>query len=88
DGRFSTKVADRNIDFRVSVLPTTLGEKAVMRILDPSQKKIDLESLGITGRNLRTLKKGLSKSFGMILSTGPTGSGKTTTLYSILNIFN
>ncbi len=88
DGRFSTKVADRNIDFRVSVLPTTLGEKVVMRILDPSQKKIDLESLGITGRNLEVLKRGLKKSFGMILSTGPTGSGKTTTLYSILNLFN
>ncbi|KPJ55208.1 hypothetical protein AMJ47_01720 [Parcubacteria bacterium DG_72] len=88
DGRFSTKVADRNIDFRVSVLPTTLGEKVVMRILDPTQKKIDLESLGVTGRNLEALKRGLKKSFGMILSTGPTGSGKTTTLYSILNIFN
>ena len=88
DGRFSTKVADRNIDFRVSVLPTTLGEKVVMRILDPTQKKIDLESLGITGRNLEVLKRSLEKSFGMILSTGPTGSGKTTTLYAILNIFN
>jgi type IV pilus assembly protein PilB len=88
DGRFSTKVADRNVDFRVSVLPTTLGEKVVMRILDPSQKKIDLESLGIEGRNLEVLKRGLEKSFGMILSTGPTGSGKSTTLYAILNLFN
>lgn len=88
DGRFSTKVAERNIDFRVSVLPTTLGEKVVMRILDPSKKKIDLESLGIMGRNLQVLKRCLEKSFGMILSTGPTGSGKSTTLYSILNIFN
>jgi type IV pilus assembly protein PilB len=88
DGRFSTKVADRNVDFRVSVLPTTLGEKVVMRILDPSQKKIDLESLGITGRNLEVLNRGLERSFGMILSTGPTGSGKSTTLYAILNLFN
>ncbi|OGZ27477.1 MAG: hypothetical protein A2365_03330 [Candidatus Nealsonbacteria bacterium RIFOXYB1_FULL_40_15] len=88
DGRFSTKVADRNIDFRVSTLPTTLGEKVVMRILDPTQRKIDFETLGITGRNREVLERGLKKSFGMILSTGPTGSGKTTTLYSILSVFN
>jgi len=88
DGRFSTKLGDKNVDFRVSVLPTTLGEKVVMRILDSSQNKIDFESLGIDGRNLEALKRGLEKSYGMILSTGPTGSGKSTTLYSILNIFN
>jgi len=88
DGRFSTKVADRNIDFRVSTLPTTLGEKVVMRILDPSQRKLDFESLGIMGRNLEAIKRGLKKTYGMILSTGPTGSGKTTTLYTILNLFN
>jgi len=88
DGRFSTTVADRNIDFRVSTLPTTLGEKVVMRILDPSKNKIDFETLGIIGRNLKVLKRGLEKSYGMILSTGPTGSGKTTSLYSILDIFN
>jgi len=88
DGRFSTKIADRSVDFRVSVLPTTLGEKVVMRILDPAKKKIDLETLGIEGRNLEILKRGLKKSYGMILSTGPTGSGKTTSLYSILQLFN
>jgi type IV pilus assembly protein PilB len=88
DGRFSAKIADRSIDFRVSTLPTTLGEKVVMRILDPSQRKIDFATLGITGRNLEALERGLKKSYGMILSTGPTGSGKTTTLYSILALFN
>jgi len=88
DGRFSTKLGERNVDFRVSILPTTLGEKVVMRILDPSQNKIDFESLGIEGRNLETLKRGLEKSYGMILSTGPTGSGKTTTLYAVLAIYN
>lgn len=88
DGRFSAKIADRNIDFRVSTLPTTLGEKVVMRILDPNQRKIDFATLGITGRNLEALERGLKKSYGMILSTGPTGSGKTTTLYAILALFN
>jgi len=88
DGRFSAKIADRSVDFRVSTLPTTLGEKVVMRILDPSQRKIDFETLGITGRNLEALNRGLKKSYGMILATGPTGSGKTTTLYAVLAIFN
>lgn len=88
DGRFSTKVENKNIDFRVSTLPTTLGEKVVMRILDSSQGAVDFESLGVMGRNLEVMKRGLKKSYGMILSAGPTGSGKTTTLYSVLNTFN
>lgn len=88
DGRFSAKVGKRNIDFRVSTFPTILGEKAVMRILDSSQRKISFEDLGILGKNLETIKSGLKKSYGMILSTGPTGSGKTTTLYAILGLFN
>lgn len=88
DGRFSAKIEDRVIDFRVSTFPTILGEKAVMRILDPGERKIDFKGLGITGRNLEAIKRGLEKSYGMILSTGPTGSGKTTTLYSVLSLFN
>ena len=88
DGRFSTTINKRNIDFRVSTFPTILGEKAVMRILDPTQRKMDFESLGIFGRNLEIIKNSLKKSYGMILSTGPTGSGKTTTLYAILGLFN
>jgi len=88
DGRFSARIEDRIIDFRVSTFPTTLGEKAVMRILDPGERKIDFKELGITGRNLEAIKRGLDKSYGMILSTGPTGSGKTTTLYSVLSLFN
>ncbi|MDP2909950.1 MAG: GspE/PulE family protein [bacterium] len=88
DGRFSAKIAERSIDFRVSTLPTTLGEKVVMRILDPSQRKIDFSTLGISGRNLEVLERGLKNSYGMILSTGPTGSGKTTTLYAVLSLFN
>ena len=88
DGRFSARIEGRLIDFRVSTFPTILGEKAVMRILDPGERKIDFKELGITGRNLEAIKRGLDKSYGMILSTGPTGSGKTTTLYSVLSLFN
>ncbi len=88
DGRFSATIEKRNIDFRVSTFPTVLGEKAVMRILDPTQRKMSFKGLGIFGRNLKTIENGLKKSYGMILSTGPTGSGKTTTLYAILGLFN
>jgi len=88
DGRFSTKVGDRNIDFRVSSFPTTLGEKVAIRILDPGERKADFKGMGIIGRNLETIERALKKPYGMILATGPTGSGKTTTLYAILGLFN
>lgn len=88
DGRFSTKVGDRSIDFRVSSFPTTLGEKVAIRILDPGERKADFKGMGIIGRNLKTIERALKKPYGMILATGPTGSGKTTTLYAILGLFN
>ncbi len=88
DGRFSTKIEGRDIDFRVSTFPTTLGEKVAIRILDSSKRKVNFESLGITGRNLKVIERALKRPFGMILSTGPTGSGKTTTLYAILGLLN
>jgi len=88
DGRFSAQVSGRNVDFRVSTLPTNLGEKVVIRILDPSKRKISFEDLGISGRNLRVMKKAFKKTYGMILAVGPTGSGKSTTLYAILSVFN
>ncbi len=88
DGRFSTIVGDKKIDFRVSTLPTRHGEKAVLRILDPSVGLIELPDLGLTGRNLKLVEKYVEKPFGSILITGPTGSGKTTTLYSILRKIN
>lgn len=88
DGRFSTKVEERDVDFRVSTLPTSLGEKAVIRILDPTQRKITFESLGLTGRNFEIVKESFKETYGMILATGPTGCGKSTTLYAILSVFN
>jgi type IV pilus assembly protein PilB len=88
DGRFSVMVDGRQIDFRVSTFPTTLGEKVVMRVLNPDNKLKNLEDLGLESRNLKTVQEAIQKPYGMILSTGPTGSGKTTTLYLILEQLN
>lgn len=88
DGRFRTKIFDREIDFRVSTFPTPLGEKVALRVLDPSTGIKSFDRLGLTGRNFEVVKNGLDKPFGMILITGPTGSGKTTTLYALLQYLN
>jgi len=88
DGRFHTVVAGKKIDFRVSTLPTAGGEKAVLRVLDPSAGQKEFADLGLDGYNLEVLKKEMKRPFGMILITGPTGSGKSTTLYAILNVLN
>ncbi len=88
DGRFFTQVGNKKIDFRVSTFPTYAGEKVVMRILDPTVGLRELGDLGLEGRNLEVLNRGIEKPHGMILITGPTGSGKTTTLYSLLHILN
>lgn len=88
DGRFRATIANKKIDFRVSVLPTMQGEKAAMRLLDPSIGLMGFEELGLISHNLEVLKKGISQPFGMILLTGPTGCGKTTTLYAILKELN
>src|SRR3989344_236882 len=84
DGRFSTKVDDRKIDFRVSTFPTYYGEKVVMRILDQSQGLRTLDDLGFTDNNLKTIRRVLDRPYGLVLITGPTGSGKSTTLYAML----
>ncbi len=84
DGRFSAKVEGRKIDFRVSTFPTYFGEKVVMRILDPEKKLVTLSSLGLNDKNLETVRRAIARPHGLILLTGPTGSGKTTTLYSML----
>lgn len=88
DGRFRIKYRDREIDFRVSILPTYHGEKCVMRILDKSSLSLDLEGLGFEEQPNTALMEALARPYGMILVTGPTGSGKTTTLYSALHRLN
>jgi type IV pilus assembly protein PilB len=88
DGRFKIKVQDKEVDFRVSVLPTACGSKVVLRILDRSSLGIGLEKLGFSKESTAVFKKALERPYGMVLVTGPTGSGKSTTLYSILNEMN
>jgi len=88
DGRFRFKHRSDEISVRVSVLPIYQGEDAVLRLLSAAARPKTLEDLGLSGNNLKLVKEGIQKSHGMILSTGPTGSGKTTTLYNILAILN
>lgn len=84
DGRFKAKILNREVDFRVSILPSSFGEKVALRILDKAIAMLDLEKLGFDTGALEVIKKCARHPHGMILATGPTGSGKTTTLYSIL----
>lgn len=88
DGRFRITEKGKQIDLRVSTLPVSMGEKVVMRVLDKEKGLLDLEQLGVTGRNYDIIKKSIFEPYGMILITGPTGSGKSTTLYSVLKILN
>jgi type IV pilus assembly protein PilB len=88
DGRIKIKVVNRTVDLRVSTLPTVYGEKIVMRILDKSNLNIDLEKLGFEPRAMQDFVKAIASPYGMVLVTGPTGSGKTTTLYSALTRIN
>jgi type IV pilus assembly protein PilB len=88
DGRFSFFFEGRKIDLRVSTFPTAFGEKVVLRILDPKKGLRKIEELGLRGKNFEIFQKAISRPYGMILITGPTGSGKTTTLYAILQKLN
>ncbi len=89
DGRIKLKLgAKRDVDFRVSVMPTLFGEKACLRVLDKANVQLDMMKLGFEDAQRKELKAGLASPFGMILVTGPTGSGKTTTLYSALQALN
>ncbi|MCH7719534.1 MAG: Flp pilus assembly complex ATPase component TadA, partial [Planctomycetes bacterium] len=86
DGRINVSVEGRKVDLRVSTLPTVLGEKVVMRILDRKRVTFDLDRLGLPAHLLPQVKRMLAKPYGLVLVTGPTGSGKTTTLYSALEL--
>ncbi len=88
DGRIRLKIAGKDIDIRVSVLPTAFGERVVMRLLDKSAVLLDLEELGLGGDRLELFKRLIRKPHGILLVTGPTGSGKTTTLYAALSRIN
>ena len=89
DGRMKLKVGpDRVIDFRVSTLPTLFGEKIVIRILDPSSARLGIDALGYEPEEKERLLKAIARPYGMILVTGPTGSGKTVSLYTCLNLLN
>ncbi|MBI4132851.1 MAG: type II/IV secretion system protein [Candidatus Sungbacteria bacterium] len=88
DGRFHVRILNKEIDFRVSTFPTAFGEKVALRILDPGTGIKTLSDLGFVGRSLKTLEVAIKKPYGMILISGPTGSGKSTTLYAIMNVLN
>ena len=88
DGRISATISGNAIDLRVATLPTVYGEKVVLRILDKSTALLTLESLGFLPENMARYEQSFRKPYGTILVTGPTGSGKSTTLYATLNILN
>ena len=88
DGRMKLKFGAKAIDFRISTLPTLFGEKIVIRILDPSSAKLGIEALGYEKIERDRLTKAIARPYGMVLVTGPTGSGKTVSLYTCLNILN
>ena len=88
DGRFHYKIGERGLDVRVSAIPTLHGTKMVLRLLDESKKRLSLRRLGLNSQHLDILTKEIKKPYGMILVTGPTGSGKTTTLYTLLRTLN
>ena len=88
DGRMKLKFGNKTIDFRVSTLPTLFGEKIVIRVLDPSSARLGIEALGYEPEEKERLLKSIVRPYGMILVTGPTGSGKTVSLYTCLNMLN
>jgi type IV pilus assembly protein PilB len=88
DGRFRYQLGNQQIDVRVSTMPTFYGEKVEMRLLESSQKPLSLEELGMSPELAKLVMDNLKKSYGMFISCGPTGSGKTTTLYALMNILN
>jgi len=88
DGKFTIKFEEEKFDVRVSIVPVTEGENVVMRLHSEKARMFDLENLGLSEQNLKKIRVAIKKSYGMILATGPTGCGKTTTLYAILKLLN
>lgn len=84
DGQFTVRVTKKEVDLRIAVSPVVWGEQVVIRLLDKSGSSFDLEEMGYAGRSLRTIRKGLTRPNGMILTSGPTGSGKSTSLYALI----
>jgi type IV pilus assembly protein PilB len=84
DGQFTINTAGKSIDLRIAISPVVWGEQVVIRLLDKSGTALNLQDMGYLGRSLRTIRKGLTKSSGMIITSGPTGSGKSTSLYALL----
>lgn len=88
DGRFKIRLQGREVDFRISIIPSSMGEKVALRILDKSQATLDIDKLGFDQRSVDEIKKAAKRPHGMILMCGPTGCGKTTTLYAVLQHVN
>lgn len=88
DGKLQQQLESENLDIRISIVPTVDGEKAVLRLLSSKSRQFSLLALGLSNENLTKIQNNYKKPFGMILATGPTGSGKTTTIYSILKLLN
>ena len=88
DGRFNVRIKDKDVDLRISSLPTIYGEKIVARLLDKDRRKIDVESIGLRGTDLLKYRQMIKSKHGVILIVGPTGSGKTTTMYSMIDELN
>lgn len=84
DGQFTVKVAKKEVDLRIAISPVVWGEQVVIRLLDKSGSSFDIEEMGYAGRSLRTIRKGVKKPNGMVLTSGPTGSGKSTSLYALI----
>lgn len=84
DGQFTVKVGDKEVDLRIAISPVVWGEQVVIRLLDKSGNSFDLEQMGYAGRALRMIRKGIKKPNGMLLTSGPTGSGKSTSLYALI----
>lgn len=84
DGQFAVKVANKEVDLRIAISPVVWGEQVVIRLLDKSGNSFDLEQMGYAGRSLRTIRKGIKRPNGMVLTSGPTGSGKSTSLYALI----